>query len=325
MSKRRTFSDLVDVNVRDFEVPSEQVTDNFDDYVKDFIAYTTSKNRSKGTISFYRDKLSNWRRELDTLGLSTSVHDISLEAIEAFVHNHVYKKGLRYSSAVNTLRGVKAFANYLKSRGVIESHGFDKFVIGKGENTPIQTFSETEVHQLLSQTDPKLFVGIRDYTIILTFLESGMRLRELCDLRLSDVDFDDRVLRVFGKNQSFRYVPFQAKYAGILRQYIKVRGKSTTDKLFITHDDDPIKGRTVQDALRKYGKRAGIPPDVRVSPHTFRHTFAKWYIQNGGDPFSLQKILGHSTMDMVRTYVNMFGKELDEAHRKFSPLNNLFR
>ena len=159
---------------------------------------------------------------------------------------------------------------------------------------------------------------------MLTFLETGIRLRELCDLEVADVDFTDRVLKVLGKNGSYRYVPFQAKFAKTMRQYLKVRGESDSNALFITQDDTKLQRRTVQQFLRKYGKQANIT-DVRVSPHTFRHTFAKIYIQNGGDPFSLQTILGHSTMDMVRKYVNMFGKELDEAHRKFSPLNNLFR
>src|SRR5699024_6446452 len=132
------------------------------------------------------------------------------------------------------------------------------------------------------------------------------------------------LIRIFGKDQNLRYDPFQAHFGRVLRPYLKIRRDSATDAIFITHDDAPMQGRSVQDMLRKYGKQASIT-DVRVSPHTFRHTFAKMYIQNEGDPFSLQKILGHSTMEIVRRYVNMFGKELDEAHRKFSPLSKLFR
>jgi len=323
--KRRTFSDLVDVNVRDLKYEDHDAEVNeFEEHSKDFFAHLASKNRSKHTISFYRSKLNNWRRELEALGLSLSVHEISRKTIEEFVYRHVHEKGLKYSSAANTLRGVKAFANFLERTGVIETHGFHEFVIGESKADPIQTFSEAQIARLLAQPNPEFFTGVRDYTIILLLLETGVRLRELCDLRLSDVDLDDRLLRVLGKNQSFRYVPYQAHFANVLRQYLKVRGDSETDALFITVDDDPIKGRTVQDALKKYAKAANIS-GVRVSPHTFRHTFAKMYVQNGGDPFSLQKILGHSTMDMVRKYVNMFGSELDEAHRKFSPLNNFFK
>jgi integrase/recombinase XerD len=74
--------------------------------------------------------------------------------------------------------------------------------------------------------------------------------------------------------------------------------------------------------IRKYGKMAGIK-NVRVSPHTFRHTFAKIWILNGGDTFSLQKILGHTTMDMVRNYVNLVSEDIQIQHRKFSPMDRL--
>src|SRR5690606_23288356 len=110
----------------------------------------------------------------------------------------------------------------------------------------------------------------------------------------------------------------------VLRQYLKVRGNSPSKALFISQDDEALSSRRIQELLRDYGKQANIT-NVRVSPHTFGHTFAKMYIQNGGDPFSLQTILGHSTMDMVRRYVNMYGKEIDEAHRKFSPLSRILR
>src|SRR5690625_6910135 len=82
--------------------------------------------------------------------------------------------------------------------------------------------------------------------------------------------------------------------------------------------------KAVQDRIAKYGRMANIT-NVRCSPHTFRHTFAKMSIRNGADVFALQKILGHQTLDMVRTYVNLFSTEVAEAHRKFSPMENLYR
>lgn len=330
MSKRRTFANVVDVNVRDFEITEAELSaepiDTFGELVPRFIAHVVAKNAAPSTVKYYRTKLFLWRDRIESIGVSSDVRNITVETIERFIADHTQVRGLKYSSALTTLRAVKAFANYLKNIAkVIDSHGFDDFVLAKSEPPLVRTFNEAEILQMLGQTNPKLFVGIRDYTIMLTFLETGIRLRELCDIKLGDVDFDDRLIKIWGKDQKFRYVPFQRPYAKVLRQYLKVRGKSVSDTLFITHDDEPIRGRSIQDALKKYGKGANISSDIRVSPHTFRHTFAKMYVQNGGDPFSLQKILGHATMDMVRVYVNMFGKELDEAHRKFSPLQRILR
>ncbi|WP_443111913.1 tyrosine-type recombinase/integrase [Alicyclobacillus sp. ALC3] len=86
-------------------------------------------------------------------------------------------------------------------------------------------------------------------------------------------------------------------------------------------DGTPISKRYVQELIQDYGETAHIR-DVRVSPHTFRHTMAKYYILAGGDIFSLQKILGHSTLDMVRRYVELFSTDVQRQHRKFSFLEN---
>lgn len=92
--------------------------------------------------------------------------------------------------------------------------------------------------------------------------------------------------------------------------------------LFITQDDMKMSRKNVQDRIRKYGRMAGIT-NVRNSPHTFRHTFAKMAVQNGANIFELQKILGHKTLDMVRVYVNLFSRDVARAHAKFSPVENL--
>ena len=94
-------------------------------------------------------------------------------------------------------------------------------------------------------------------------------------------------------------------------------------------DDFNLPRRKVVLFLRKYSKRRTfideVDINVRVSPHTFRHTFAKRFIKKDGNIFALQKILGHSVLDMVRTYVNLFSSEVDDEHRKASPLNNIIK
>jgi integrase/recombinase XerD len=83
-----------------------------------------------------------------------------------------------------------------------------------------------------------------------------------------------------------------------------------------------MKKRTMQQNMKRYGDSAQLK-GVRVSPHTMRHTFAKFYIMNGGDGFTLMKILGHTTLEMAQTYVSMFSTDIAKQHRKFSPLERL--
>jgi integrase/recombinase XerD len=110
----------------------------------------------------------------------------------------------------------------------------------------------------------------------------------------------------------------------VLIKYLKVRGEIPNPTLFVSLDGLKMTGRTFQETLKEYGKRAGIK-GVRVSPHTLRHTFAKMYILNGGDPYSLQEILGHTTQDMVKIYVNLWKPEKKIQHQKASPIRNLNR
>lgn len=320
-SKRRTFIDQVDVNVREFDVSADH---SFDYYVGLFMEQTTAKGRSKDTLLYYRKTLDIWRSNLEELGLSTNVNDITTDNIRKFIHHYTVTKGNKYTAAMTQLRGVRTFANFLLKEGIIETHGFLTFPLQSENRAELDVLSDLDVILLLEQCDTSTFTGLRNYMIILTLIETGIRLRELSDIRLKDVNLDDRVIAIHGKNGQLRYVPFQQKYARRLRSYLRVRGICDTDALFITQDNGKMSRRTIQQALSKLGKQAGIT-DKRVSPHTFRHTFAKSFIKNGGNIFALQRILGHSTLDMVRVYVNLFSCEVDEEHRKASPLNNIIK
>src|SRR5690606_24923411 len=108
-----------------------------------------------------------------------------------------------------------------------------------------------------------------------------------------------------------------------LRKYLAVRGELDTPNLFVTIDNTPLTKRQLQERIAKYGRMAGIK-NVRCSPHTFRHTFAKMAVQNGADVFALQAVLGHASLEMVRNYVNLFSSDVFESHKKFSPLEKLF-
>ena len=146
---------------------------------------------------------------------------------------------------------------------------------------------------------------------------------ELVGITMDDIKWTENKIVVLGKGDKERAVPFQRQVKTALQRYVEIRGHiDNVPHLFITVDNEPMVQRTVQERINDYGKKTGIR-GVRVSPHTFRHTFAKLYIKNGGDPFSLQAILGHTTLEMVRNYVNMFSDDVQEQHKKFSPIEHL--
>ncbi len=134
------------------------------------------------------------------------------------------------------------------------------------------------------------------------------------------------MLKVWGKGAKERMVPFGKKVQGALWKYMmSCRPPPIVpryDHVFLTWHGRPLTKDRVEAIVEHYGRKAGIS-GVRVSPHTFRHSFAVMFLRNGGNVFSLQRIMGHSTLDVLRIYVNMAQADIQEAHRRHSPADNM--
>lgn len=157
---------------------------------------------------------------------------------------------------------------------------------------------------------------------MLLLLDTGLRISEAMNIRLKDIDRANSSVTVMGKGSKERTVHFGQTVRRALSQYLERRGDLETDYLFVTEYGDPMQQRMAQQQITRYGALAKIQ-GVRISPHTFRHTFAKNWIVNGGDVFSLQKMLGHTTMEMVRRYVNLANEDVGRAHRTYSPADRM--
>src|SRR5690625_905895 len=319
--RRRTFITESNDESLNADLPGYSAVD-FTDNMTAFLSTVKARNRSEDTIKFYRQNLTRVRDVFEEQGLSSRLDRITSDMIERnFIVYSMDVRGNAYGSVALRLRALRAFMNWLEQRGTISDNPMKQIVISKVD-TEIQTYSREQLRDLFRQPDLETFVGYRDYAILTVLLETGARLRELVDIRVDDVKFSDNQIVLNGKTNEFRRVPIQRRTIHVLKRYLKARGRSPVDSLFITQDDDKMSRKGVQDRLSKYGRMAEID-NVRNSPHTFRHTFAKMSVQNGANIFELQKILGHKTLDMVRVYVNLFSEDVAESHRKFSPIENL--
>lgn len=225
-------------------------------------------------------------------------------------------------TTVNTrIRGIRAFTKFLHREGFIAKNiGVDLHLV-RQERTVINAFTQDQVRALLRQPDRTTFTGVRDYTIMLLFLETGIRVSECTGITLDDVRLREGQILIHGKGAKQRWVPFQSTFRRVLQEYLAARGKQESKALFCTLNGQAMNKRTIEIAIRQYGESAKVT-GVRCSPHTFRHTMAKYYILAGGDIFSLQRILGHSSLDMVRLYVDLFGTDIQSQHRKYSFLEH---
>ena len=223
------------------------------------------------------------------------------------------------------LFGFKTLRQVLK---LAVSQGYAPFNVALGLQRMVEpqdgipALSEQQIDALLNQCDLTTFTGLRDYAMISLMLDTGIRLREMTTLKIDQVDLRNLKLRdVLGKNRKVEDIAVSGPVCAVLEHYINERNrvKVTTDIAFVTISGTALKRNTVYHLIKDYGKAVGIT-DVRVSPHTFRHTLAKHWILNGGDPFSLQKTLRQSDMEMVKRYIHMWGHELAQRHEKFSPM-----
>jgi integrase/recombinase XerC len=158
----------------------------------------------------------------------------------------------------------------------------------------------------------------RDYAILQVFLQTGIRVSELCRLTLSDVDLVDRAVTIRqGKGMADRTIELEKKGLQALRNYLRSRPQSLSDALFLNYQAEPISERGVQKLLAKYVKLAGITK--RISPHSLRHTFATYKAERGVSPYQLQQWLGHRNLNTTQIYVHL-GKQNSRKVMEFTSL-----
>ncbi|WP_373230665.1 tyrosine-type recombinase/integrase [Cohnella sp.] len=298
---------------------------SLDDLLHSFILDCKAKNLSALTLRFYKDSVQQMKDAFQDQEIPLDIYAVTSREIKNYFVAHLIDQGKSDNTVNGRIKGVKQFFKYLLTEGWLTQNIADDLHVVKAEKLMIQTFTKEQVADLLEKPDRKTFTGFRDYTMMMVLFETGMRISELCSLKIGDLFFKEQEIRITkGKGGKARRVPFQQTCAKIVRKYLDVRGDLDTDALFVNINNHPISVRALQEKMQTYGKAASIQ-GVRVSPHTFRHTMAKFYILNGGDPFTLRRILGHATLDMVEYYIELFSSDIRQQHKKFSPVENMKR
>ncbi len=300
---------------------------------------SVSEGKSPNTIAIVEASVRYLEEFLASNGLPTDVTEVGvgelrrfivyLEERPRFVHHQFTppQAGHLSGHTINGyLRAVQAFWSWLEREDFINDNPFSKLKIPKAPKKIIPVFNDEQLRQLFAAIDTTSPIGWRDYAIILTLLDTGLRCSELTSLRLTDVNLESRLLKVWGKGSKERLVPIGAKVQKALWKYLaRYRPEPAApryEQVFLTHDGRPLTKDRLQAIVERYGKKASIT-GVRVSPHTFRHTMAVTFLRNGGDVFSLQRILGHSQLEVVRGYVNLAQSDISRVHRRNSPADNL--
>ncbi|WP_210367888.1 site-specific integrase [Bacillus sp. REN3] len=226
------------------------------------------------------------------------------------------------------VRTMRAFLRYCyEDKAWINEPIHKRFKPVKAPIDVVEALTPEEFRRLIGAIDDESYTGFRTKVATFVLLDTMVRVCELVDIKRKNIDFKTMAIRLEAgdtKTRVSRIVPISSRTARLLIQYLNETADFGSDYVFLSYEGEPITEHTVRDNLRTYGKVARIT-DKRVSPHTLRHTGALFYIMNGGDPFSLQRILGHSHMNMVRRYVQMTNMDVQNQHSVHSPLNYVFK
>jgi integrase/recombinase XerD len=287
--------------------------------IEAFLSYCRAKNLSENTIIYYRYRLGSFKQYLDQNAPGVGPVHVNAPLIRGFISEEARRSSA--ATANHSVIALKAFFNYLVKDGFLERSplaGVEKL---KQRKSIIQTFSLEQVETILA-TCEKTFAGVRDRAIILLLLDCGLRASELCDIGLDDVNWTEQTILIRGKGDKERMVSYGQATRSALSQYLARRGELSTKDLFVSCYAEPINRHRLLAMMKERCAAAKIS-GPRCSPHTLRHAFAVHYLRNGGDVFSLQKILGHSDLAMTRRYVELSETDVREKHRMFSPADRL--
>lgn len=295
-----------------------------DDLCADYEQALRAEGRSPRTIEWYGMFLREFRRFVARDGRPPRLHDLSAPMARRWL---VAKRSSPTPPAAASLAGrarsLRAFATWVQTEFDLDHHPLLGFKTPRVPRTLIHSLRDSEVRALLDAAGrgPS---SDRDTAVLLVLLDSGIRLSELVGLRVGSVDFESGHCTVMGKGAKERRVPLGRAARRALRRALLGRGKlAANEALFIAERGEALTGSGVQKIVRRAAQRAGL--QIRCSPHVLRHTFARSFLANGGDVFSLQRILGHSpaSLDVTQRYVELLDDDLREVHRRASPMDAL--
>lgn len=314
---RKRVQDIEPCQASNCEIDFDFAVDIFkEEYMRD--------DWSQRTLDFHLENLAVFKKFLKAQ--TGGLNQISR------VHLDEYVKSMRAAGKKkNTINGriktLRVFFRLLHRKGYLPNNPALSLETIKGPQTEITPFNSDQVKALLARPDQDTFTGLRDYMIMQLLLDTGIRLEELCNAKVSDVDLRSCSIYIRqGKGRKSRTVFFGLESRKSVLRYLAFTGitNEADMNLVLNQDGQPLKPRSIQERISLYAHAAGIK-GVRPSPHTFRHTFAKMFLMSEGDPYALRDLLGHNTMSTVIIYLKLFREDLYLKYKGKSPVDRLSR
>lgn len=292
------------------------VSATIEETFSDFIISRKTKGLAEKTLQSYQSQFQAVARHMDVKMDIGMLQKADLDAMIISMRD----ASLSPNSINSYTRTLKSFFSWCNEQGITRLN----IPLYKAEETVKETYSDAELAALLKKPDIRkaTFAEYRDWVIINFLLNCGSRAATVRAIQIRDVDLDGgMVFYRHTKNRKAQVIPLCSAMVAILREYLRHRGGEAADYLFCTETGSQLTENGLRQSIARYNTRRGVQ---KTSIHLFRHTFARKYlIDCGGDAFTLQKLLGHSTLAMTKHYCAIFDADLTKNYDNFSPLAQL--
>jgi integrase/recombinase XerC len=293
-----------------------EIIDSYRDYL------SIQKNYSLNTVKAYLDDVATLTAFLQTeeLGDLSDMTERMARFYIASLHDRYDPKSIR-----RKISSVRSMFEWLRKNGEISSNPFIGASLPKEEKKIPRFVYENEVAEFLNRIDSSSLTGKRDLALFELLYGSGLRVGELVQIRLTDLDFVAKVVLVHGKGSKDRYVPMHDTLVDCLKDYLVIvrpafRARTTRPddhRLFLNFHGNPLTDRGVRDILdRELMKQAST---LQISPHTFRHSFATHLLNRGVDLRTVQELLGHASLSTTQIYTKVSKEKLKEIYDRSHP------
>lgn len=302
--------------------------------IQQFLIEQELKGNSPNTIKNYSLNLKYFT---DFIGDQKIIEELTLQDLRNYLinlktkpkaYNHPFKpkeeKPIKSISIQTYIRGLRVFIKWLHSEGYIAEDLHSQFKLPKATKKTIEILSDEEIERLLKTYRFNTEMGLRNACIIALMVDCGLRRNEVLTLDYDNIHIAQGIIKVLGKGDKERVVPIGVYTKKLLMKYMsgyRPMPISETKRLFIDANFKAMSDSALKQLFVRLRNRTKIE---RLHPHILRHTFATKYLMNGGDIFSLQLILGHTSLEMVRKYSHLASTYVMNNHKKFSPLDNIY-
>lgn len=282
-------------------------------YITDYIKYIENiRNYSHNTIVNYSSDLEEYNKYLKNKKID--ILSVTYKEVKEYL-SYLYDKKYSKSSLSRKISTLRSFYKYLYNESLIDKNPYIFVSLPKKEKKLPRYVNYEDLDLIFNIPDLNTTYGIRDRLILELLYGTGIRVSELCNIKLKDIDLKNKTIRIIGKGDKERIVLYGEYCSEILSKYLNVR--ENEEYLILSNNNKKINVSTVQKILKDILKKASIKKNI--TPHVFRHTFATHLLNEGCDILTVKELLGHSSLDTTQIYTHVSNEKLRKVYLDTHP------